>query len=54
MGDRVIIAATNRAAKVTAELPRDHYEVEPETMLDGTAAPHAEREDYYLSELREA
>ena len=53
MGERVIVVATNRAAKVTAELLHDRFEVEPETGFN-PVEPGAKYEVYHLSELREA
>jgi hypothetical protein len=51
VGDRVIVAVTNRAARVTAELLHDRFEVEPETGRNAVE-PGKRYEVYALSELR--
>ena len=51
VGDRVIVVATNRAARVTAVLLNDRFEVEPETGRNAVE-PGKRYEVYALSELR--
>ena len=51
MGERVIIVATKRAAKVTAELLHERFEVVPERRRS-TVEPEERYEVYHLSELR--
>jgi hypothetical protein len=52
VGERVIIVATNQAAKVTAVLLHDRFEVEPETGFNAVE-PGGKYEVYHLSELRQ-
>jgi hypothetical protein len=51
MGERVIIVATKRVAKVTAELLHERFEVEPVRQRN-TVEPGERYEVYHLSELR--